>query len=184
MSTPGDTRDAIPGPPGSPHASGVPGAPGAPGAPGTPAGQSPPPVADADRRPRPADRRAEAVVAYLARQQRPFHERDLSIGRALGGIRRDVASRRRRLGELVDPWENLVPEAIKIRARVDGLRGDTLMVTVDSAATSWQLDRLLRSGLTQSLARASRDRVRRVRVRVGEISDPRNAPRPGPPARR
>lgn len=159
-----------------------------PAEPGSPTDQKPPISAPVDTsavvRARPADRRAEAVVAYLAGQQRPFHERDLGIGRALGGIRRDVASRRRRLGELVDPWENLVPEAIKVRARVDGLRGDTLMVTVDSAATSWQLDRLLRSGLTQSLARASRDRVRRVRVRVGEIAEPQDPRRAAPPPRR
>ena len=117
-------------------------------------------------------------MAWLARQQRPVHERDLGIGRAIGGIRREVASKRRRLGTLIDPWEQLVPEAIKQRSRVDGLRGDTLMVTVDGPATSWQLDRLLRSGLTQAFACASADRIRRIRVRVGPI-----AADPGEPAR-
>ncbi len=117
-------------------------------------------------------------MAWLARQQRPIRERDLGIGRAIGGIRREVSSKRRRLGILIEPWEHLVPEDIKRRSRVDGLRGDTLMVTVDSPATSWQLDRLLRGGLTQSFARASADRIRRVRVRVGSIDqDPGEATR-------
>lgn len=127
--------------------------------------------------PAPLDGRTEAIATWLARQQRPRHERDLGIGRILGGIRRDVASRRRRLGDLVEPWERLVPEAIKTRSRVDGLRGDTLLVTVDGAATSWQLDRLLRGGLTHSLARASGDRVRRVRVRVGSLDGKEGTPR-------
>lgn len=128
---------------------------------GTPAAATPRPTAEARRR--------DAIVAWLARQQRPVHERDLGIGRAIGGIRREVSSKRRRLGTLIDPWERLVPDEIKQRARVDGLRGDTLMVTVDSPATSWQLDRLLRGGLTQSFARASSDRIRRIRIRVGSL---------------
>ena len=133
--------------------------------------------------PTPLDGRTRAIAAWLARQQRTRHERDLGIGKVLGGIRRDVASRRRRLGSLVEPWERLVPEAIKVRSRVDGLRGDTLLVTVDGAATSWQLDRLLRAGLTRSLARASGDRVRQGRVRggaLGEERTPRGADGAGP----
>ncbi|MFK7961201.1 MAG: DciA family protein [Phycisphaerales bacterium] len=120
-----------------------------------------------------AARRDAGTLAWLARQQRTLREPRLGLDWELNKVRRDVASTRRRVGQLLGPWEQLVPDEIKGRSRVDGLRGDTLMITVDAPSTRFQLDRLIRSGLSRSMDRATKGKVRRIRVRIGPLDDRR-----------
>lgn len=118
-------------------------------------------------------RRNAGTLAWLARQQRPLREPRLGMDWELNKVRREIASTRRRVGQLLGPWEQLVPEDIKDRSRVEGLRGDTLMVTVDAPSTRFQLDRLIRTGLARSMHRATQGRVQRIRVRIGPLDSGR-----------
>lgn len=72
----------------------------------------------------------------------------------------------KRLGSIIDLWELLVPAELATRTRIQHMRGGMLHVHVDSSATAYELDRLLREGLEQEIRSRYRGTLARVRVRV------------------
>lgn len=89
------------------------------------------------------------------------------VARLRGSVERHVA----RFGDAAQLWESCIPNAIWRDTRLSGLSGGVLTVITGSAATSFELDRVLRSGAQEKLRAGSRGRIARVRMRVGSLSE-------------
>lgn len=77
----------------------------------------------------------------------------------------------RRLGGIVEAWDDLVPSHLRDRAAIVGFDRGVLAITVDSSPTLYALDRELRSGLEVALREATGGRLQRVRGKVGRVQD-------------
>jgi hypothetical protein len=98
-----------------------------------------------------------------------------SIARAVLSVADQAQRTQRRLGELADLWQELVPGEVAAQSALAGLRSGVLHVLADSAAAAFELDRLLRSGLEAELRTRYRGTLSRVRVRVGSLEHEQNA---------
>ena len=98
------------------------------------------------------------------------HDRDLSLGFLEKQVRTEYGRAAKQLGKVVPHWERLVPAALLPHTRLDGLSRGVLRVTVSDASKHYELDRLLRGGLTRELQQAAGGaNLRRVKVQVGPI---------------
>ena len=97
--------------------------------------------------------------------------------RALGDELRRSA---KRLGGIMEAWDDLVPAQIRDATRVESFERGTLTVTAESSATIYALDREMRAGLEAALQSATGGRLQRVRGRIGRID---RDPDPDPDAR-
>ena len=95
--------------------------------------------------------------------------RDLSIAGTVQMTADNATRVQRRLGELIDVWREVVPPRIADRTALASLRNGVLQVTVDSAATAFEIDRLLRSGLDGEIRRRFRGNLTRIRTNVGTL---------------
>lgn len=73
------------------------------------------------------------------------------------------------LVELAPLWERLVPEALAGRSMLRSLHRGVLTVVVADAGTLFQLDRALRNGVQQQLARQCAGKLRRVKLEQGKV---------------
>ena len=94
--------------------------------------------------------------------------RDLSVAAVIADTASSAARTHKKLGELIELWERLVPEDIASHTSLASLRGGVLHVIVDSSSTSFELDRLLRCGLTNQLRREYRGTLVRIKTRLGK----------------
>jgi len=90
--------------------------------------------------------------------------RELSIAAIITATRKQAASVHRRLGELIELWEEFVPREIALHTTLTALKGGVLHVTVDSSSVAYELDRLLREGLVITLRKRYRSTLTRVKV--------------------
>jgi hypothetical protein len=95
------------------------------------------------------NRRLNEIERLRALQQRP--QRDLSIEGIIRATAETARKTQKRLGSIIDLWEELVPQELAARTRIDHIRGGTLHVSVDSSSTAYELDRLLRESLERDL---------------------------------
>lgn len=94
-------------------------------------------------------------------------EPDLSLSFLKDQFKREVARPHQQLAELTDLWESLVPASIVARTRLESLSRGVLKVGVESSATLYELDQLLRSGLQRQLvAGCRRCTLQRVQLRI------------------
>src|SRR5688572_31570296 len=110
-----------------------------------------------------------AMKLEKLRQFRRRRDRDTSIATVVGDIAVHTTRTQRRLGELIELWERLVPGAIAAQTSLVGLRGGVLHVIAETSAAHFELDRLLREGLTQELRRNFRGTLVRIRTRLGRF---------------
>lgn len=94
--------------------------------------------------------------------------------RAIGDELRRSA---KRLGGIMEAWDDLVPASLRDATRVESFERGTLTVTAESSATIYALDREMRAGLESALQNATGGRLKRVRGRIGRID---RDPDPGP----
>lgn len=100
-------------------------------------------------------------------QRRGLPKPDLTLGFLAEEFARDVAKPMRSLGDLAEIWKRQVPAALEPKTRLVGLSRGILDVEAADAATSYELDRVLREGLERELLVAHRGpALRRVRVTV------------------
>ena len=85
---------------------------------------------------------------------------------AISRIQREAKRTHRHMGDFIEHWHSLLPEEVAGRTSIEGVRGGTIHVRADSAAVSFELDRLLREGLLASLRSACSITVANVKVRV------------------
>ncbi|MSR44363.1 MAG: hypothetical protein EXS15_03265 [Phycisphaerales bacterium] len=76
-----------------------------------------------------------------------------------------------RFGNAAEVWDRLIPQTIRDDTRLSGLSGGVLTVVTGSAATSFTLDRLLRSGVDHQIMTGTDGKITRIRLRVGRVSE-------------
>jgi hypothetical protein len=101
--------------------------------------------------------------------------RDLSIAQVLESEVDQAAKTHKRLGELIDLWRDIVPEALASHTRLTGFRNGVLQVKVDSSSILFEIDRLLRGGAESELRRQFRGSLSRVNARIGPLDEPASA---------
>jgi hypothetical protein len=84
-------------------------------------------------------------------QHRNQRARDISIVSAVQGVAREASRHHKKLGQLSELWEQLLPPAIACRTSFSSLRAGTLYVIADSSAVAFELDRVLRAGVLAEL---------------------------------
>ena len=117
---------------------------------------------------------SDAESRYLDRLRgwRVRKERDQSLSFIADQFKDEVTKPYKQLKSIAVLWEELVPAEMLSSTRLDSLARGVLKVTVSSASVSYELDRLLRSGLQKQLIdRHKGPAFRRVRIRVGKIDD-------------
>ncbi|MFO0873994.1 MAG: DciA family protein [Phycisphaerales bacterium] len=111
------------------------------------------------------DQRLDELRRIVAQRRRP--EFNPSIAGMVAAIARTAKRDTQRLGAVAEAWLAIVPSTIVDRCRLESLERGVLSVVADDAATRFEIDRLLRSGLTARLQATTQGALSRVRVRVG-----------------
>lgn len=124
-----------------------------------------------DKGPRRSTHQAAREIDRL-RAARVRPARDLSIASLINATHKRAADVQRRLGELIEIWEALVPEELSSHTRLTALRGSVLHVAVDSSPIAFELDRLLREGLDVALRQRYRRTLTRVKVTLAQMKSP------------
>jgi hypothetical protein len=110
--------------------------------------------------------RAAAEIEQLRRHRvRTGH--DLAIETFVRATAENARKTNDRLGSLSELWHELVPPHLARHTAISALRRGVLHVHVDTAAAAFELDRLLRGGLTHDLRKRFRGSLIRVKTRVG-----------------
>jgi hypothetical protein len=95
---------------------------------------------------------------------------DPTIQPLLQTTREQAERTNRKLGRLIELWQELVPAEVESRTSLVALRGGVLHVQVETAALIYELDRLLREGLEIELRRRFTGTLSRVKVRFGQAA--------------
>jgi len=103
------------------------------------------------------------------REHRARPVRETSIMGTIAQTADEARKTHRKLGRLGELWESLVPSTLASHTRLNGLRRGVLSITVDSSAASFELDRLLRQGLTKELQQRFNGSLVRVKATIGQI---------------
>lgn len=111
-----------------------------------------------------------AIERLRAFRVRP--PRDLTIAADIERIERIVARTGRRLAELIEAWEALLPAELVSQSRIASYRRGVVHVHATSSAVLYELDRHLRGGTEDQLRARVRGTVVRVRLTVGPVDDP------------
>jgi hypothetical protein len=114
-------------------------------------------------RPGKSPEEAAREIARLGASRARF-ARELSIAAIITATRNQAADVHRKLGELIELWEELVPQEVAAHTALTALKGGVLHVTVDSSSIAYELDRLLREGLVIALRTRYRGTLTRVKV--------------------
>lgn len=109
------------------------------------------------------------VASQIERRRRLRARRrpPLTICGDVRAVAAEATRTHRRLGHLIELWEAMVPREVADHTTLVALRRGVAHVSVDSASTGYELDRLLRGGLTEDLRRRFRGTLVRVKIRVG-----------------
>ena len=91
---------------------------------------------------------------------------DPSIARLVAVAGDNAERTHRRLGQLIDLWQQLLPAQVASRTVLAGIRNGVLLVKVDSSATAFEVDRLLRGGVAAELRTRYRGTLLRVKTTV------------------
>jgi len=79
------------------------------------------------------------------------YERDLSLGFMKDQFKRELQQPHRQLQKIIPVWRELAPEQFRPKCRLERFSRGVLHVCVDSSATLYELDRLMRDGLKRQL---------------------------------
>ncbi|HRP62429.1 MAG TPA: DUF721 domain-containing protein [Phycisphaerales bacterium] len=105
------------------------------------------------------------------REHRARPQRETTMDGVIRSIADSARRTHKKLGSMIELWEQLVPAEIASHTAVVGLTRGVLHVHVDSASTAYQLDRLLREGLETQLRDTYRGTLVRVRTKIGPLED-------------
>ncbi len=97
------------------------------------------------------------------RQRRP---RDVSITSLIESQKRQAGKAQQQIGELAELWAELVPEPLRMRTSLLGMRGGVLHVAADSSSVAFELDRCLRESLLSKLRNRYHSTLMRVKVQL------------------
>ena len=103
----------------------------------------------------------------MLREWRSRKGRNLSILVAVEGIQKNARQSHRKLGELIDLWNELLPDDLARASTLRGIRGGLLQVEVESSAMLYEIDRRLREGLLKMLRSRYHGTLVQVKIRLG-----------------
>ena len=102
------------------------------------------------------------------RQWRAWRDRDISVGATIHELQRSLKKNNKHLTQLIEAWDDLVPEQIHQSANPTSFQGGVLEVLADGSPTAYQLNRLIRAGLLRELQQRCSGTLKQIRVRVAK----------------
>ncbi|MFW6133039.1 MAG: DciA family protein [Planctomycetota bacterium] len=103
-------------------------------------------------------------------QQRQMPEPAVPLGRSLTTLMKyDLARRVRRIGQLADIWDDVIPAGLREHTALDGFSRGVLRVAVDSAAHRYQLRMLLDGGLRREIQARFGGALDKIRLIPGQF---------------
>lgn len=128
---------------------------------------------------RSVDPRLTQTARLLALRGR--REFDPAIARDVDGLLRSVKRSGGAISRARTIWDQVVPTELATKTRLESLRAGTLTVSADSSAALYEIDRLLRGSLRETLLVKSGGDIAKVRTRLATAQRP-PASRGGPSA--
>ena len=113
-----------------------------------------------------------AVEIENLRRHRARSGPELSIASVVRISADDARKINERLGEIIELWHELIPGHLSKHTSIAGLRRGVLHINVETAAAAFELDRLLRGGVTHQLRKRFRGSLIRIKTRVCTFESP------------
>jgi hypothetical protein len=107
------------------------------------------------------------IILERLRKNRARPGREMAVGAMIASIAKNARQTHKKHGEFIGLWEKLVPSDLAAQTSIVSLRGGIVQVRVDSSAASFEIDRLLRTGLLAQLRSEFSGTLMRVKVKVG-----------------
>ncbi len=102
------------------------------------------------------------------RENRRRKGRETGIGATFEAQGRDLKRLQRRMGPMAEAWLSVCPPSLLERTAIDGISRGVLTIRVDSHATRYTLDRILRAGGERDFIKGAPMTVRRLKLVVDE----------------
>jgi len=104
-------------------------------------------------------------------QQRQVDDRTAQIGQPLAILMKHTLARRvRQLSRLAVVWDEVVPEPVRDHTALESFSNGVLTVVVDSAPHRFQLQTMLRGGLTRAIQASFSGTLNKVRLVPGQFA--------------
>ncbi len=100
------------------------------------------------------------------REWRKRKVRDTSIESSILEFRKTLKKTNKQLSQIMETWDNLVPQNLANNATPISLRAGVLEVSVTDSSTSYQLNQLVRAGLLIKLQQQCSGTLKQIRIRV------------------
>jgi hypothetical protein len=100
------------------------------------------------------------------REWRKRKIRDTSIESSLIEFRKSLKKSNKQLTQIMEAWDNEVPQQLSQNAIPTSLRAGVLEVSVRDSSTSYQLNQLIRAGLLCKLQEQCSGTLKQIRVRI------------------
>ncbi|MGY8753514.1 MAG: DciA family protein [Phycisphaerales bacterium] len=92
--------------------------------------------------------------------------KETSIASTILAFRKSLKKTNKQLTQILEAWDEHVPEQIHRNAIPTSLKSGVLEVTVTDSPTSYQLNQLIRSGLLNMLQKQSSGTLKKIKVRL------------------
>jgi len=103
-------------------------------------------------------------------QQRQWDDGAIPLAQPLAALMKYTLGKRvRQLSQLAEVWDEVIPESIADHTALESFRRGVLTVVVDSAPHRFQLQTLLRGGLTDMLRERFSGALQKVRLVPGQF---------------
>ena len=102
------------------------------------------------------------------REWRAWRDRDISVGATIHELQRTLKKSNKHLTQLIEAWDELVPEQLHQSANPTSFQGGVLEVFADGSPTAYQLNRLIRAGLLREFQQRCSGTLKQIRVRVAK----------------
>ena len=104
-------------------------------------------------------------------QQRQSYDRSSRLDESLSLLMKHTLGKRvRQLSQLASIWDEVIPDEIASHTALESYSQGVLTVMVDSAPHRFQLQTLLRGGLTRAIRERSTGLLRKIRLVPGQFA--------------
>lgn len=110
-----------------------------------------------------------AATIERLRRHRVRRPRHSELGHVLTAIRREATRQQKRRGGLDEIWEEIAPQALHDRTRVDSVRSGIVRLVVADPSTRYEVDAFLRGGGLQELRLRAGQPIRQVRCEIAPL---------------
>ena len=110
-----------------------------------------------------------AATIERLRRHRVRRPRHSELGHVLTAIRREATRQQKRRGGLDEVWEEIAPQALRDRTRVDSVRSGIVRLVVADPSTRYEVDAFLRGGGMQEIRLRAEQPIRQVRCEIAPL---------------